>query len=368
MFLKNLSVIDYKNIRGSDLVFTERLNCFVGDNGAGKTNFLDAIYYLSLCKSITGATDGQSVRHNTNFFLIEGHYFTPESHNVFVCNFAPPTKIIKRNGKNYTRISEHIGAIPLVSVTPSDNFLIHEAGEARRKYIDTFISQMNPAYLSSLIRYNSVIAQRNLLLKSDVNEDQRDLMDIYDMQLSKLAHAIYDERKKMIEELSPIVSDYYCKLSGDNEKISIDYSSQLNSKSMEELLTQTFVRDCACGHTTAGVSRDDLRLKINNYPIKRFGSQGQQKSLVIAMKLAQYDMMTKAKGEKPILLLDDIFDRLDSSRVAALLEIVSDEKFGQIFITDCDSERIFRILRNQTQEYRIFEITNGEAEWKRNIL
>lgn len=368
MFLKDISIIDYKNIRSSDLQFVERINCFVGANGAGKTNFLDSVYYLSLCKSLTGTTDRQNLRHEAKFFIVEGHYYTTETHDTYLCNYSPPTKTIKRNGKNYTKISEHIGALPLVSVTPSDAMLVYESGEVRRKYLDTFISQISSDYLSSLIRYNSVITQRNILLKSEISQDKLELIEVYDMQLSVLAHTIYDARKKIVEQLSPIVTEYYNQLSGGKEVVELDYASMLERKPMEELLRQSFVRDCACGHTTAGVGRDDLRMKIDGYPLKRFGSQGQQKSFVIAMKLAQYDIMVKMKNSKPILLLDDIFDRLDSDRVRALLKVVSDDKFGQIFITDCDSDRIFRILENQSSEYRIFEIINGEAQWRRNIL
>lgn len=369
MHLKKLNITDYKNISSSELEFGERINCFVGSNGAGKTNFLDAIYYLSLCKAINGTTDRQSIKHESPFFMVEGEYLSDDSHNIFNCSYMPSTaKVIKRNGKNYTKISEHIGSLPLVSITPSDNSLIDESGDARRKYLNTFISQISSSYLASLIKYNSIIVQRNIILKQEIEAEQLEIIEVYDMQLCVLAHEIYNKRCEIIAELSPIVSQYYSILSGNAEEVNLGYSSSLNKYTMEELLNNAFERDKLLGHTSVGVGRDDLKMTIGGYPIKRFGSQGQQKSFIIAMKLAQYDIMSKHKGFKPLLLLDDIFDRLDGSRVEALLALVSGDKFGQVFITDCDGERITRILCGNDDKYRVFNVKNGEAQWRKNIL
>lgn len=361
MEIKKINIIDYKNISNAELEFSDRINCFVGDNGAGKTNMLDAIYYLSLCKSINGAADSQCIKHGSRFFMLEGDYVSEDSHNTYMCSFTANSsvqKTIKRNGKNYSKISEHIGAIPLVAVTPSDNSLIDESGESRRKYLNTFISQINPHYLHALIKYNAIISQRNFLLKWEMTTERRDTIEIYDMQLGELAEVIYKVRKEIIAELSPTVCAYYNLLAGGGETVELTYSSALENNTMAELLKKTFEKDCQVGHTTSGVGRDDLRMKIDGYPIKRFGSQGQQKSFIIAMKLAQYDIMARRSKLKPILLLDDIFDRLDNSRVESLLSFVGSEKFGQIFITDCNNERMDRLLNSQKSEYKIFKIKN----------
>lgn len=361
MVIKKINILDYKNISGSEFEFSERINCFVGDNGAGKTNMLDAIYYLSLCKSINGASDTQCVKHGSRFFMLEGDYISGESHNTFMCSFttnSSVSKIIKRNGKSYQKISEHIGAIPLVAVTPGDNSLIDESGESRRRYLNAFISQINPNYLQALIKYNAIVSQRNFLLKCEMTNERLDMIEIYDMQLSELAEVIYNARKTIISELSPTVSSYYNLLSGGSETVELTYSTALDKETMATLLKNSFERDCQAGHTTVGIGRDDLRMKIDGYPIKRFGSQGQQKSFIIAMKLAQYDIMALHSKKKPILLLDDIFDRLDNSRVESLLSLVSSDRFGQLFITDCNSERMDRLLGKQESDYKIFRIKN----------
>lgn len=364
MFLKELNIINFKNILSSSLKIGTRINCFVGDNGTGKTNFLDAIYYLSLCKSLTGASDRQNINHDQDFFLLEGVYSDTElGVNSYSCAFSKSSgKSIKKNDKAYSKISEHIGAVPVVTVTPRDNSLIDESGDSRRRYIDTFISQFDNLYLSSLIKYNGLIAQRNMILKDKGAKEQMDMIEIYDMQIEPLAEEIYAKRKETISELKPIVAKYYSLISAAAEEVDIEYSSQLNKKSIIELLKENLERDMILGYTSIGVSRDDLKLSIDGHPLKRFGSQGQQKSFLIAMKLAQYDLLTTKKGFKPILLLDDLFDRLDKSRVKHLMDITTDEKFGQIFITDCDRERIEQVLKEKEGEYTIYNIVNGEIK------
>lgn len=370
MYLEKINITDYKNIKSAELEFTRRINCFVGSNGAGKTNFLDAIYYLSLCKSLSSTTDRQSVRHGSTFFIAEGEYTSSDSHNIYTFSYStsPLTKSIKRNGKSYPKISEHIGAIPLVSVTPNDSALIGDSGDYRRKYLNSFISQVSVSYLNALIKYNSVIGQRNMVLKDERMQDKAEILEIYDMQLSELGHIIYDKRNEIVAELSPIVSHYYSVLSGEAESVELVYRSALETKNMSELLSAALSRDLETGYTSVGITRDDLTMKIDGYAIKRFGSQGQQKSFLIALKLAQFDIIARLRGVKPILLLDDIFDRLDGERVRALLSLVGSERFGQIFISDCDMERVNRILSSREVDYRVFNVNNGDAEWKKNIL
>lgn len=363
MHLSRVNIINFKNIKFADLTFCDKINCFVGNNGMGKTNFLDAIYYLSLCKSLTGISDKQIINHKEDFFVLEGDYYTPHSHNNFTCSYSKTVgKTVKRNEKKYTKISEHIGAIPLVAISPSDSSLIDESGESRRRYLNTFISQLNSSYLNALIRYNAIIAQRNQLLKDFTTPEKGEILDIFDLQLSDLAENIYAVRLDIINKLSPIVSHYYNLISNQAEEVTLQYSSQLDKTNMLDLLKQSLERDISSGYTSVGIGRDDIKMKINDYPIKRFGSQGQQKSFLIAMKLAQYDIISAATSSKPILLLDDIFDRLDSNRVSELISIVSDERFGQIFITDCDGGRIEEVLIKSTNEYKIFTINNGIVE------
>lgn len=363
MYLKTINIIDFKNIKSSEVIFSNKINCFVGSNGAGKTNLLDAIYYLSLCKSITGVSDRQSVNHDAGFFMLEGEYCTSDSHHKYICSYSPSTgKIVKKDGKTYSKISEHIGAVPIVSITPSDSSLIEESGEARRKYLNTFISQFDKIYLSTLIKYNSIIIQRNQLLKEYISTDKMEVLEIFNIQLSELGTIIYNKRKEIIEKLSPIISSYYNTLSGGAEQVTLQYQSQLEQNSMDELLERALEKDCQSGFTSVGIGRDDIRMKIDDYPIKRFGSQGQQKSFLIAMKLAQYDIIIENRYSEPILLLDDIFDRLDAQRVTNLISIVSDKKFGQIFITDCDGNRVENILKNETKEYKIFNIKDGRSQ------
>ncbi len=363
MYLKGLNILNFKAILSAELKFSQRVNCFVGNNGAGKTNILEAIHYLSLCKSFVGTTDRQSVNYNQEFFMLDGHYQANNgSENRYSCSYTKKGgKIIKKNDKSYSKISEHIGAIPVVTISPRDNMLIDESGEARRRYLDTFISQFNSEYLKALIKYNSIIAERNLALRDYHKADISELLEIYNHQAAPYADTIYIVRKEIISELSEVVSKYYNDISSGAESIELGYSSQLHELTAIELFEQSLERDIRLGYTNSGVSRDDLKLNINGHPIKRFGSQGQQKSLLIALKLAQYDILTAKRGFKPLLLLDDLFDRLDNSRVERLIHIVQESSFGQIFITDCDKERMEHVFSSVVGDnYSIFDIKNGE--------
>ncbi|WP_295935855.1 DNA replication/repair protein RecF [uncultured Alistipes sp.] len=358
MFLKKISLLNFKNIAQQELALCPGINCLVGDNGAGKTNIIDAVYYLSMCKSSLAMTDGQSVRHGSDFFLAEGHYLTDAAKTESIlCSFSRKGgKILKRNGKEYERLSDHVGLIPAVIVSPSDGALISDAADERRRYINGFISQLDHNYLSSVMRYNAVLAERNRLLKNMPDET---ILQIYDMQLTEHGNRIHEQRKIFTERLQPVVAEYYRILSGDREQIELHYKSELNDRPFEELLLSARQKDLVNEFTTSGIHRDDLVLKIGGYPLRKYGSQGQQKSFLIALKLAQYAIVAQEKGEKPILLLDDLFDKLDSGRVEQLIRLVSEDSFGQIIITDCSPTRLRRILDKAGGEYTLFTVDGG---------
>ncbi len=361
MYLKTLSLINFKNIPEARLDFSPKINALVGDNGAGKTNVIDAIHYLAMAKSIFVMTDRQSVRHDEPFFVTDGAFITDEgSHEAVVCSFsrqqAKGVKSLKRNGKEYERLSDHVGAVPIVVVAPQDIALIYDGTEERRRFLNSFISQLDREYLRELIRYNATLLQRNTLLKQRGDET---MLSIYDEQLSQSATVIHAKRKEIISQLQPLVEQYYSYLAADKESISIEYTSQLDATPMTSLLLESRSRDRALEYTTAGVHRDDIELKIGGFALRKYGSQGQQKSLLIALKLAQYRIISEQRGERAILLLDDLFDKLDSGRVAKLLEIVASEHFGQIFITDCNHTRLDTILRSTDIPYSLFKVEQG---------
>lgn len=357
MFLKELNIINFKNIPSRQFSFTDKINCFVGNNGVGKTNMLDSIHYLSLCKSGWGLSDRMCIRHGEDFFRIEGAFeVAGDRTEKIIVTYNGKTKSVKRNTKEYAKISEHIGLLPFVMVSPYDTGIINEAGEERRRFLNSFISQIDPVHMGRLIRYNTLLAQRNKMLKEGVEGESKEVMEIIDMQLSEVAAAIASRRTEIIGELSPLVERYYRILSDDREEVSLKYSSQLLKKPMEDLLTESAERDRIMGYTTAGIHRDDIKMSIMNYPIRRYGSQGQQKSFLIALKLAQNDMLFAHTGRRPILLLDDIFDKLDLERVAQLISIVSGEHFGQIFISDCNKQRLQTILDKIDTKHKIFDI------------
>lgn len=359
MYLKKISLLNFKNIAEDELSLCAGINCLVGGNGAGKTNIIDAIYYLSMCKSSLTMTDGQSMRHGADFFLLDGQFLSDKGKaETIVCSFSRKGgKVLKRNGKEYERLSDHVGLIPSVIVSPADGALISDAADERRRYLNAFLSQLDRNYLSALVHYNAVLAERNRLLKTMPDET---MLQIYDQQLSEPAKIIHAGRKELIERLQPIVADYYRILSDDREKVELRYKSELNEHSLEELLAASRQKDLINEFTTTGIHRDDLNLKIGGYPLRKYGSQGQQKSFLIALKLAQYTVVAEDKGEKPILLLDDLFDKLDADRVEQLIRLVSSDSFGQIVITDCDAERLKGILEKAAGEYGLFTVEEGK--------
>ncbi|MDE6623921.1 MAG: DNA replication and repair protein RecF [Alistipes sp.] len=360
MRLKKISLLNFKNIAQEELALCPGVNCLVGDNGAGKTNVVDAVWYLSMCKSSLQMTDTQSIRHGAEFFLVEGQYLSDagKSESV-VCSFTRRSgKVLKRNGKEYDRLSDHVGLIPAVIVSPADSALISDAADERRRYLNAFISQLDRSYLNAVMRYNAVLAERNRLLKMQPEEM---MLSIYDRQLVEHGEAIHSRRREFVERLQPLVAEYYRTLSGDREQVELHYKSELNDRPFEQLLLDARQKDFANEFTTAGIHRDDLVLRIGGYPLRKYGSQGQQKSFLIALKLAQYAIVATERGEKPLLLLDDLFDKLDASRVEQLIRLVRGETFGQILITDCNPTRLRSILDEAGGDYALFAVGDGRV-------
>ncbi len=360
MLLKKLSIINFKNVAQADFEPGPGINCFVGSNGAGKTNAVDAVYYLSIGKSSLPMTDAQCVLHGEEFFVLDGHYRADDRHaEQVVCTFSRRSgKTLKRNGKEYERLADHVGGFPVVIVSPADGALISDAAEERRRYLNAFISQIDRGYLTAVMRYNAVLAERNRLLK--VSSDET-MLQIYDRQLVDHGTRIHARRREMVERLQPVVAEFYGRLAGDREEVELRYRSELDERPFEELLLASRQKDLINQFTTSGIHRDDLLLKIGDYPLRKYGSQGQQKSFLIALKLAQYVVVAAERGEKPILLLDDLFDKLDAGRVEQLIRLVAGERFGQIFLTDCNSNRLQSILDKAGGEYRLFTVENGEV-------
>lgn len=360
MRLETLSIINFKNIRQAEVEFSPRINCMVGDNGTGKTNLLDAINYLAMCKSAFNLSDSQCTTHDEQMFSLCGRFSAGDDrHEIIHCAYKRGhSKKMSRCGKDYEKLSDHIGLIPLVMITPSDSSLVNESGEERRKYINSLISQLDRQYLGALIRYNRLLAERNKLLKNQSMPGFEDILEVIDMQMAESGNFINLRRAEMADTLAPIVARYYNVLSGGKEEIGLEYRSDLNETPMEELLRESMMRDRINTFTTTGVHRDDIIFSIDGHPLRRYGSQGQQKSFLVALKLAQYDIITSRAGYKPILLFDDIFDRLDPVRVGKLLEIVSGDNFSQIFITDCNKQRLEEVLGDNG--YTLFNVEDGE--------
>jgi len=365
MFLKKLSLNNFKNYTEAALDFSEKINCFIGDNGTGKTNMLDAIYYLSFCKSYFNPIDSQNIRHNQDYFAIHGTYIkNANSGDKLSCiQKLNHRKQFRINQKEYERLADHIGHFPLVMISPYDRDLINEGSDVRRKYIDGVISQFDRVYLDELIKYNRALAQRNALLKYFAENRQFDAesIEIWDKQLTASGKYIYEKRKIFLQEFRPIFQDYFEFISAGKEQVTISYESQLHERGLEELLAAAINSDRSARYTTVGIHKDDLMLKIGGYPLKKFGSQGQQKSFVIAVKLAQFEFTKKLKGFKPVLLFDDIFDKLDDHRVQQLIKLVSENNFGQVFITDTQHQRITRLFDNIEIDHRIFLVNGGEV-------
>ena len=364
MYLQRLNITNFKNYEEASPDFSPKINCFTGDNGSGKTNLLDAIHYLSFCKSYFNPVDSQNIRHGENFFSIHGQFERngDSSDKVSCILKSTERKQFKLNDKIYDRLADHIGAFPLVMISPYDRDLINEGSEIRRKLIDSVIAQFDKIYLDDLINYNKALQQRNALLKQFYERHFFDtaMLEIWDEQLSRLGSGIYEKRKVFIERFIPIFQKYFDFISESRESVSIAYESHLHDADPRELLNNTLDKDRILKYTTAGIHKDDLRFSIFDYPVKKFGSQGQQKSFVIALKLAQFEYTKEEKGFKPILLFDDIFDKLDDHRVQQLVKLVSENNFGQVFITDTQRSRIENIFRIINIDHRIFNVAAGQ--------
>ena len=359
MILKSLSLLNYKNFDSKTFAFNEKINCIVGNNGIGKTNVLDAIYHLSFGKSYFNPVATQNIKHDEEFFVINGDYTKEDKpEKVIVSLKRGQKKIIKRNGKAYDKFSEHIGFLPLVIISPADRDLIIEGSTTRRKFIDSVISQSDNSYLSALINYNKILAQRNALLKYFAlnHTFNKDTLDVYNSQLTDFGTKIFEKRDAFLQEFIPIFKSRYEAISNGNEDVDLDYHSDLFENDLNTLLNKAINKDKALQYTSVGIHKDDLHFNISGHPIKKFGSQGQQKSFLIALKLAQFDFIKAQSGVNPILLLDDIFDKLDEQRVSQIIKLVDDENFGQLFISDTHAERTENAVKQVHQSYEIFKL------------
>ena len=359
VFLKQLSLLNYKNLAQIEFDFDAKINCFVGKNGVGKTNILDAIYHLAYGKSYFNPLAVQNIKHGEEFFVIDALLEKNNKEEKIVCSLKKgQKKTIKRNGKVYDKLSEHLGLIPLVIISPSDADLIIDGSETRRKFIDSVIATLDNTYLQLLIQYQKTLAQRNALLKYfALNQTfDADNLSIYNEQLSNSGQLIFEKRKQFLADFIPIFEKHHTNISGGNEKVALKYESQLFEKDLMSLLEESLQKDRIIQYTSSGIHKDDLIFEIDGFPIKKFGSQGQQKSFLIALKLAQFEFMKKQSGELPILLFDDIFDKLDETRVQKIVTMVNDAVFGQIFISDTHAERTELIIKETHQSYKIFPI------------
>ncbi len=361
MILNRLSIINYKNIREAELLFSKKLNCFFGDNGMGKTNLLDVLHYLSFCKSQTNLPDSQNILHGEEFFVVQGMYdFEGKEEEIYCGLKRKQKKLFKRNKKEYEKLSEHIGTIPLVMVSPSDSALILGGSEERRKFLDLVIAQYDKGYMEALIAYNRALAQRNALLKEEQYDDDT-IYELWEEVMDNAGSIIYQKRCRFLEEFIPVFREYYKYVSGDAEDVSLEYSSHLSEGELRTMLKATRERDKLIGFSTKGVHKDDLEMLLDSYPIRKIGSQGQNKTYLIALKLAQFEFLKRNGHTTPILLLDDIFDKLDAHRVEQIVSLVASDKFGQIFITDTNRKYLDEILAACNQDYLIFRVQNGEV-------
>lgn len=361
MFLKKISIINYKNISEAALDLSPKMNCFIGHNGEGKTNMLDAVYYLSFCRSAYTMSDANVIRHGEDFFVLDAVYDngSGDEDSVFCGMKRGSKKHFKRNKKEYKKLSMHLGMIPLIFVSPSDTIMIDGGSEERRRLMDVVISQYDNTYIDALNRYNKALQQRNTLLKTEEGMDV-DLLALLEEQMAFYGETIYNKRNEFIAELAPLFQTFYSRISQDKETVSLGYVSHCQRGPLLDVIRRDRMKDLAVGYSLHGVHRDDLEMLIGGYPIKREGSQGQNKTFVIALKLAQFYFL-KRTGSKttPILLLDDIFDKLDAQRVEQIVKIVAGDEFGQIFLTDTNRDHLDRILSSSSLDYRLFYVEGG---------
>jgi DNA replication and repair protein RecF len=360
MILDRLSIVNYKNIAQADLTFSPGINCLLGNNGMGKTNLLDAVYYLSFCKSFTNTIDSQNIRHGEDFFMLQGFYADGDrTEEIYSGMKRRSKKQFKRNKKEYERLSDHIGFIPLVLVSPADSELIAGGSEERRRFLDMVIAQFDKQYLDALMRYNNALAQRNALLRLDPPSTDDALYAIWEEQMAHYGAIVYAGRRRFIDGFLPVFQEFYEFISQGRERVSLHYTSHAERGNLAPMLAEVRERDRILGYTTRGIHKDELEMNLGDYPIKKIGSQGQNKTYLITLKLAQFDFLKRMGHTTPLLLLDDIFDKLDSLRVEQIIKLVAGDRFGQIFITDTNRENLERIVRDCRQDYRLFSVADG---------
>ena len=358
MKIERISVINYKNIAQVELTFSPKMNCFFGNNGMGKTNLLDTLFYLSFCKSYSNLPDSQLILHEQDFCVLQGFYSLDGNPEEIYCGMKRKhRKYFKRNKKTYEKLSDHISLLPLVMVSPADSDLIQGGSEDRRKFVDMVISQYDREYLQHLIAYNKALEQRNALLKTEMPDET--LLEIWEEQMVAHGEVVYGKRKEFLSKFLPIFKEFYQFICQDGEQVNMEYDSQLHHASLTDLLTQKRERDKLLGYSTQGIHKDDFSFLLGDYLMKKIGSQGQNKTYLIALKLAQFDFLVKAGTTLPILLLDDIFDKLDAQRVEQIIKLVSGDKFGQIFITDTNRKYLDEILRKMNHDYKLFFVEQG---------
>ncbi|MEJ6776832.1 MAG: DNA replication/repair protein RecF [Crocinitomicaceae bacterium] len=371
MYLESLHLINFKNYIETEVSLSSGINCFVGMNGAGKTNILDAVHYLSICKSYMNVIDRQNIRFDQPFFVIQGNWLKDDTIiNINCAVKAGAKKVFRRNKKEYEKLADHIGQFPAVMISPYDRDLISEGSELRRKWMDGIISQFDRKYLESIQRYSKVLVQRNALLKnmSEHRLFDQEAIDVWDIQLVSLGNDIYKQRNAFLEEFIPVFQKHYNAIGSEEEEVQLIYRSQLNEARFEDLLKEFQQKDAYTRFSNAGTHKDDLIFQIKGHPVKKFGSQGQQKSFIIALRLAQYEWLKSHLGVSPVLLLDDIFDKLDQSRVEKLITLVANNFFGQVLVTDTDLERVQTVFSRSNLANKVFVVSEGEInEYKGDL-
>ena len=366
MILNNISIVNYRNILAANIDLSPKMNCLLGQNGMGKTNFLDAVHFLSFCRSAQSSIDSQMICHDQDFFMIEGAYETENGdvEHIYCGMKRGQKKHFKRNKKEYKRLSEHIGLIPLILVSPSDSAIIEGGSEERRRLMDMVISQFDNTYLQALNNYNKALQQRNALLKMEEEPDPA-LLDVLEMQMASEGEQVYAKRESFVTEFVPVFQHIYQRICQNREKVGIEYVSHGQRGPLLEVIRRYRAKDRVVGYSLHGIHRDDLDLRLESFPMKREGSQGQNKSFAIALKLAQFDFLKRTNSRTtPLLLLDDIFDKLDANRVEQIVQLVSGNEFGQIFITDTNRDHLDKILHHSLSDYKIFEVENGDIHLK----
>lgn len=368
MILNKISIINFKNIGEATLLMSPKINCFIGNNGVGKTNILDSIYYLSFCRSYFNSVDSQNIRHGEEFFVLDGSYSDDNGNamNVYCGMKRGAKKHFKRDKKEYKKLSLHIGLIPLIFITPNDVSLIDGGSEERRRFMDVVISQYDHSYIEALSAYNTALVQRNSLLK--VERPDETLLDIWESEMARYGEIVYNKRDNFIKEFIPVFQSVYDRISGNKERVSLHYVSHAQRGALLDVIRNSRSKDCILGYSLHGVHRDDLNMMLGDYQMKREGSQGQNKTFVLALKLSQFDFLRRTvSNTTPLLLLDDIFDKLDADRVERIIGLVSGENYGQIFITDTNREHLDRILEKGSFNYKLFIVENGDVKESKDV-